>query len=601
MGAFVQNVRRTTGLILALKLLGRRTADWVTRQGIRPQVVPHFVCGCLIAYYYHAHLYVYLLVFLLTLAFNYAMKKFETGKKKDEKRRRMNPSLERLLFLVVASIFIKSLTAVGLGRIERRVSVVIPSRYEAAYVVKTVMYVFDTTPMSILHEVILVDDQSEVPIEGLINKGLESGGELAHLSTTQRKAIKIIRNEAEHQGLIRAKIQGGNFATGDYIFFLDAHCRPRKKYMEEMLTVIEKGTYKRIVCPTVGVTDPKTWENSKTGGVKMMFEWDFNFHWYDDGNDEVPIMSGGLLLMTKKYWSEGGLDEGMDDWGGENIEQSVRTWLCGGDIVVARNSYVGHIFDRPAVEHKVKPGGVKRNNARAAFTWLDDYVIANSKAGGMDISEINSVGSLERQMLKRMQDQCRPFNYFMQLFRTTFDQRGLFVHNMHHLRDTASGLCLTGEGDKAHKKDAKPEGTVLLKECRPDDTHQRWSAVADDHRILNQYTGKCLDAGNRKFDGSQLPILYSCTFGKKDTNVNQSWKFIGSSLSPLRRSNTIHFDHMRDQRAVGYLAQVPSRALVHGLRPLKPADSQHVDESGCIGKNGNLVDCSQRSYFMWIW
>merc|ERR1719158_2029654 len=72
-----------------------------------------------------------------------------------------------------------------------------------------------------------------------------------------------------------------------------------------MLTVIEKGTYKRIVCPTVGVTDPKTWENSKTGGVMMMFEWDFNFHWYDDGNDEVPIMSGGLLLMTKRYWSAG--------------------------------------------------------------------------------------------------------------------------------------------------------------------------------------------------------------------------------------------------------------------------------------------------------
>lgn len=37
----------------------------------------------------------------------------------------------------------------------------------------------------------------------------------------------------------------------------------------------------------------------------------------------------------------------MLEWGGENLEQSMRVWMCGGEIYVVRDSFVGHIFDRP--------------------------------------------------------------------------------------------------------------------------------------------------------------------------------------------------------------------------------------------------------------
>ena len=44
-------------------------------------------------------------------------------------------------------------------------------------------------------------------------------------------------------------------------------------------------------------------------------------------------MSGGLLALSRRWWEEtGGYDTKMVAWGGENIDQSLRSWLCGGRI-----------------------------------------------------------------------------------------------------------------------------------------------------------------------------------------------------------------------------------------------------------------------------
>ena len=39
-----------------------------------------------------------------------------------------------------------------------------------------------------------------------------------------------------------------------------------------------------------------------------------------------------------------GLDDGMEKWGGENIEFALRTWLCGGSVEVIRDSTTAHWF-----------------------------------------------------------------------------------------------------------------------------------------------------------------------------------------------------------------------------------------------------------------
>ncbi len=88
----------------------------------------------------------------------------------------------------------------------------------------------------------------------------------------------------------------------------------------------------------------------------MFLEWNFEFHWFTDNNDLVPIACGGLLLISKRWRSEGGgYDIGMLECGAENIEQSFKAWTCrqhdvdgnNSEIVVAQDAKVGHIYSRP--------------------------------------------------------------------------------------------------------------------------------------------------------------------------------------------------------------------------------------------------------------
>ena len=57
------------------------------------------------------------------------------------------------------------------------------------------------------------------------------------------------------------------------------------------------------------------------------------------------------------------------------LQMSFRVWMCGGTLLIATCSRVGHVF-RKTTPYSF-PGGtsaiVHRNNARLAEVWMDDW------------------------------------------------------------------------------------------------------------------------------------------------------------------------------------------------------------------------------------
>ncbi|KAI5642082.1 glycosyl transferase family 2 domain-containing protein [Phthorimaea operculella] len=201
-------------------------------------------------------------------------------------------------------------------------------------------------------------------------------------------STRLFRTE-NRSGLIRARLLGAKHVTGDVITFLDAHCECTEGWLEPLLArIVEDRT--TVVCPIIDVISDTTFEyiqaSDQTWGG---FNWKLNFRWYRvperemarRGGDRTaplrtPTMAGGLFAIDRDYFYKiGSYDEGMDIWGGENLEMSFRVWQCGGTLEILPCSHVGHVFrDKSPYSF---PGGVTNivlhNAARVAEVWMDEW------------------------------------------------------------------------------------------------------------------------------------------------------------------------------------------------------------------------------------
>ncbi|KXJ84270.1 putative polypeptide N-acetylgalactosaminyltransferase 9 isoform X2 [Aedes albopictus] len=439
-------------------------------------------------------------------------------------------------------------------------SVIICFHNEAwSVLLRTVHSVLDRSPEHLVKEVILVDDFSDMPHT---QKQLED-----YFEAYPR--VKIIR-APKREGLIRARLLGARYATAPVLTYLDSHCECTTGWLEPLLDRIARNST-TVVCPVIDVIDDNTMEYHyrDSGGVNVGgFDWNLQFNWHAVPDREKkrhkstaepvwsPTMAGGLFSIDKEFFERlGTYDSGFDIWGGENLELSFKTWMCGGTLEIVPCSHVGHIF-RKRSPYKWRTGVnvIKRNSVRLAEVWLDEYAkyyyqrIGNDKGDYGDVTE-------RRQLRDNLG--CKPFrwyldNIFPELFIPGEAVASGEVRNMGYGNRT----CLDAPGGKKNLR--KPVGLypchnqggnqywmlsktgeirrdeacldyagqdVILYPCHGSKGNQYWNYSPDSHLLRHGSSDKCLAINESK----QKLIMADC-----DSSVEaQKWQFQNYDRSKL--------------------------------------------------------------------
>lgn len=294
-----------------------------------------------------------------------------------------------------------------------RASVVVPFHNEHwSTLLRTAVSAVTRSPDALLLEVILVDDAST---KGFLKAKLDDYLQ-AHLPK-----VRVIHLE-KRSGLIRARLAGARAARGEVLIFLDSHTECTTNWLPPLLEPIAKD-YRTCVCPFIDVIDFETFAyRAQDEGARGAFDWELFYKRLpllpqDKENMpepfRSPVMAGGLFaISTKFFWELGGYDPGLDIWGGEQYELSFKIWQCGGTMVDAPCSRIGHIYRKFAPFPNPGVGDfVGRNYRRVAEVWMDEYAEYLYKRRP-SYRGINP-GDLTEQRAIRERLKCQPFSWFM--------------------------------------------------------------------------------------------------------------------------------------------------------------------------------------------
>ncbi|ESO82204.1 hypothetical protein LOTGIDRAFT_207460 [Lottia gigantea] len=403
-------------------------------------------------------------------------------------------------------------------------SIIIVFHNEAwSTLLRLVHSIINRSPRHLLEEIILVDDASD--------KGDHLGRKLENYVKKLPVPIHILRSN-ERTGLIRARLKGAAASKGKVLTFLDAHCECTEGWLEPLLNEIYKDRTS-VVCPIIDVISDDTFEyitgSDMTWGG---FNWKLNFRWYPVPQRELdrrggdrslptrtPTMAGGLFAIDRDYFYEiGSYDEGMDIWGGENLEMSYRVWMCGGQIFIVTCSRVGHVFRKTSPYSW--PGGVARiinhNTQRIVEVWMDEYKDFFYKINpGVKNTAYGDV-SARKNLRKKLE--CKSFRWYLE----NIYPESQMPLDFYSLGEKFDFQVFSYTKKKALQSDdlcldiSSMNGPVKLFQCHGLSGNQKWEYNTETYALKHVNTDMCLQKPVGK--ERDMPSIGYCT-----GELSQQW------------------------------------------------------------------------------
>nr|XP_022307306.1 polypeptide N-acetylgalactosaminyltransferase 1-like isoform X2 [Crassostrea virginica] len=328
-------------------------------------------------------------------------------------------------------------------------SIIICFHNEAwSVLLRTVHSILNRSPPDLIHEILLVDDFSDLDF---LKTELDE-----YFAENGMGKVRVIRT-ARREGLIRARLLGYEKATGKILTFLDSHIECFQGWLEPLLARIAEN-HTRVVAPVIDMISDRT---LACGGAEIAALGTFDianmgYKWLTINKTEkakhepsepwrTPTIAGGLFAISRAYFTDmGTYDDGMDIWGGENLEISFRVWMCGGSLEIHPCSHVAHIFRSVSPYKWGKSFGeiLRKNSVRTAEVWMDEYKHIYYERLNYNLGDYGDI-SYRKDLRRRLR--CKSFGWYLQTLLPSMEipEKNLYSGEV---RNMESGLCLDTMG-----------------------------------------------------------------------------------------------------------------------------------------------------------